>query len=113
MKKLELLDEVIDKYYDQEMTDNELIHFEAKMALSDGIREYCANECYKNFQISNSIKLSTMRCEDRAKRITDNFEKKLSSRFTLNVDINFNSVAFKSIYKNLRNIFLNIRRNNS
>ena len=108
MLKEEILDTLISQYYDCEMNDYEIINFEARMALSKGIRDYTSRQCYEYFKISNSIKLTKNRAKDKAINMTQRFEAKINSSF-----ININAVSFKSFYKHLRNSFLNALRHNS
>ncbi len=67
MYSLNELNETISKYYDGQMGDLELIHFEARLALSEILREYTEREMYQNFKISNSIRLAKMRLNDKVK----------------------------------------------
>ncbi|MBR2068833.1 MAG: hypothetical protein IJ877_03630 [Candidatus Gastranaerophilales bacterium] len=108
MIKEEMLDTLINQYYDGEMNDLELISFEARMAVSAGIREYTNRQCYNYFKISNSIKLTKNRCHDKASQIVNKFEQKQEKSI-----INFNSVRFKCFYEHLRNRFLNALRNDT
>ena len=102
------LDNTISQYYDCEMNDNDLIHFEANLALRNEMLEYTNKKCYEFFKISNSIKLVKMRAFDKSKEIFDIKNQKRKKLF-----ININTVGFKSFYKHLRNGILNILRNNS
>ena len=106
------MNKTISTYYDRQMSDLELIHFEANMALSEKLKDRCAKECYDNFLITNSIKLAKMRSAQRAKIMANQFinSKKTNKRLFFGVDIY--SVIFKSFYKHNRNVFLNVNRNN-
>ena len=108
MLKEESTDLKINKYYDGQMSDYELINFEAGLALSDKNREYTGNQCYEYFKISNSIKLVKNRLKDKSEIVSKKFKGIIDESI---VDIN--SVCFKGFYKHLRNGFLNILRHNS
>ncbi len=103
----EEVNDIISKYYDSEMNDLELINFEAEMALSKSLYKKCADECYKNFKISNSIRLVKIRQDLKAQKAAEEFKKYYDKSF-----INSDTGVFKSLYKCLRNIFLNMLRDN-
>lgn len=108
MLKTKTLDTLISQYYDEEMSESELINYEARLAVSKNIREYTNERCFEYFKISNSIKLVKNRANINSEKLINkiNFKKKRSLFFY------FNSIVFKRINKSLRNVFLNIRRNN-
>ena len=93
----------ISTYYDRQMSDLELIHFEANMALSERLREECANDCYENFLISNSIKLAKMRSCQRASKLTkmleESFMNQENKKKLAILPINIYTVIFKGFYK--------------
>ena len=111
MPRSELLDEAVNKYYDHEMSDSELLHFEANMALSNGVREYCMKQCYEYFKMTNSIKLVKMRSATQAGLMMKKFEKMLNS--TIKIDIDIYTVFFKGIKESLRNFFLCFKGHNT
>ena len=102
MLKEQILDEIITKYYDNQMSDFERINFEARLATSEGMRKYANNQCFEFYKISNSIKLVK-------NRLNQNRAKLNIFKLIVNVD----TVRFKRFYKHLRNRFLNILRHNS
>ena len=106
-KNLEIL---VNEYYDNQMNNSELLSYEARMAISKGIREYTNRKCFDNFKISNSIKLVKNRAVSRASKMTDKFEQNI---YKTNLFVDFYSVIFKSFNKHLRNAFLHIKRYNS
>ncbi len=55
MLKLDSLDEDISMYYDDEMKPSKLLEYEARMALSDCVRNYTNERCFEYFKISSSI----------------------------------------------------------
>ena len=107
MLKEEILDNLIAQYYDNQMNDCERVDFEARLAVSNAIREYVNNQCLVFFKISNSMKFIKNRCKSDAQKISREFLNKNISVIYLD------AVSFKSFYKHLRNGFLNILRNNS
>ena len=107
MVKEDVLDNLISKYYDYQMNDLERIDFEARLALSEEIREYADNQCLTFFKISNSVKFVKKRCKNCAQKISNEFLRKNISVIYLN------TVGFKGFYKHLGNGILNILRNNS
>ena len=109
MLKEKTLDELINKYYDREMNDLELINFEARMALSKGIRDYCNRETTENFLISNSIKLTKIRLKDRIEKNLEEVLGKINKKPLIYI----NPIIFESFNKHLRNAFLYIKRYNS
>ena len=73
MIELDFLDEQINRYYDKEMNESEIIAFEAKMQSSFGIKSYVDEKCYGNYKISNSINIAKYRAQRTASEITSNF----------------------------------------
>ena len=102
------LDKTINEYYDNQMNDNDLIHFEAKLALRNEFLEYTNKKCYEFFKISNSIKLVKNRAFDTSNNMIYEMFKRKNKLF-----VNINTVRFKRFYKHLCNGILNILRNNS
>ena len=106
------MNETISTYYDRQMSDLELIHFEANMVLSEKLREQCAKNCYEYFIITNSIKLAKMRSAQRAKVVVNDFISiKKEKRLPLFL-VDIYTIVFKSFYKHNRDVLLNINRNN-
>lgn len=108
MLKLETLNTLISQYYDNEMNESELLAYEARIAVSKGIKDYTNEQCFEYFKISNSIKLVKNRAKKRQKNICE--EKFFKKRGLI---FNFNAITSKCFNKHLRNIFLNIKRNDS
>lgn len=55
MLKMSSLDETISVYYDEQMKEAELLNHEARMALSDCVRDYTNEKCFEFYKISTSI----------------------------------------------------------
>ncbi len=104
MIKEETLDELISKYYDNQMNKSEILSFEARIAKSKGIREYVNRKCHEYYLITSSIK----RVKEKLK---ENHRYNLSklSRKSL---INIYSVRLKRFYKHFRYCILHILRYN-
>ena len=110
MLELDCLDEQINRYYDNEMNESELIAFEAKLATFKGIKEYAEEKCFENFKISNSIKLAKIRAQQKNQaNISMMIEKTIKEKSLFNI----NSVFFQCVNKILCSGFLNFKRNNS
>lgn len=109
MLKTKTLDTLISQYYDEQMNESELINYEARIAISKNIRDYTNERCFEYFKITNSINLVKKRAEKNSKNLICKIEIKERK----NLFFYFNSIIFKSFNKTLRNLFLNIRRNNS
>lgn len=109
MLKTKTLDALISQYYDDEMNESELMNYEARIAVSRNIREYTNEQCFEFFKISNSIKLAKNRANKKSQSLIDN----IKIREQKSLFFYFNSIAFKSINKRLRNLFLNTWRNNT
>lgn len=109
MSFTEPIDYDIQKYYDGQMNDKEIIHFEARIALSKVMRDYIEAELYKNFKISNSIRLVKMRIENKKL----NFADMLSKPMKKGLFFDNNSVIFKSFNKLTGKLFLSVNRHNS
>ncbi len=108
MLKMESLNSLINQYYDEEMSESELLAYEARIANSKCIREYTNEQCFEFFKISNSIKL----VKNRAKKLSEKFilnEKFFEKKKSI---FDFYAVASERFNKHLSNIFLNIKRNN-
>ena len=105
MTKEELLDELISKYYDNQMNESEILSFEARIAKSKGIREYANRKCFEYYQITSSIK----RVKEKLKL---NYKHNLLITDKKSF-INIYTIRFKRFYKHLRYSILNILRNNS
>ena len=102
------IDKKISEYYDNQMNDYDLLHFEAKMALRNELSEYTNKKCYEFFKITNSIKLVRNRAYEKSNLLIYELIKRPEKSF-----ININAVRFKRFYKHFRNRILNILRNNS
>lgn len=108
MLKTKTLDTLISQYYDEEMSENELINYEARIAISKSIRDYTNERCFEYFKISNSIKLVKKRADEKSKNLINKIDiKRKRSLFFY-----FNPVVLKRINKTLCNLFLNIWRDN-
>ncbi len=105
MLLVEQLEDKISEYYDDEMSENDLFNYEARLAISKEIRDYTYQRCFEYFKISNSIKLTKIRAQDRAKKALNEINERLVG--------NGNSVLFKRVNKFLSNFLLHIKRNNS
>ena len=109
--KTTMLDEKLSEYYDNETNISEMIEFEARMAMSDELRNYYYENLFKNFCISNSIKLTSLRAKEYSnslvKRIYESLEYENKTLF-----FNIYSVFLKNINKVLCSCMLYIRRNN-
>ena len=57
------MNELISQYYDKELNDSQLLSFEAKLAKSSTMSEYCNNKCETFDKISRSLNL----CKNRIK----------------------------------------------
>lgn len=55
MLKMTSLDETISQYYDEQMNSSELLSYEARMALSDCVRNYTNERCFEYFKITSSM----------------------------------------------------------
>ena len=108
MIKEEILDELISQYYDNQMNDSERISFEARLVMSDGIRNYTNKQCFEYFKLSNSIKLVKYRNSQKSNMVSKEFQKIINKKSIINI----NTVGFEGFYKHLRHGFLNILRNN-
>ena len=105
--KEDILDILINQYYDKQMNDYELMNFEKQMVLKKDMKEYVENRCDKLFKISRSIN----NVKSRNAYDCDKLFKKLKRNNKLFFYIN--TVRFKCFYKHLRNRILNILRYNS
>ena len=110
MLELDCLDEQINRYYDNEMNESELIAFEARLATSKGIKEYTEEKYFENFKISKSIKLIKLKVTQKNKATIDAMIKKTIKDQSI---FNIYSVFFKRIYEILCSSFLNFKRNNT
>lgn len=112
MIRTDNLDDTISQYYDNEMNESELLNYEARLALSKGVKDYTNNICFEYYKITNSINKIKFKSETIANKITNNvlnevILKKEKSLFYIY------SVFLKRFYKRLRSFFLNFLRNNS
>lgn len=107
MLSIEKLDNTISQYYDEEMNLSELLAFEARIAVSKGIRDYTNAQCFEFFKISNSIKI----VRKRANNLSYNMLKTLKKEDRKKLILKNNAVFFERINKIFRNLFLNINRN--
>lgn len=108
MKTLIKFDELISKYYDNEMGQSERIEFEARLALHKNIQEYNNDGCFAYYKISNSIKQVKYRAKYKAQKMV----QKAARRNDIE-SFNSNAVLLKSFDKFFRNFFLNINGNNA
>ncbi len=108
MIKTDTLDKIISEYYDEEMNESSLMNYEARIAISKGIRDYTNDICFEYFKISNSIKKVKARSTKNAEAIVESLELKNKQKL-----FNFNSVFLKRINKRLRRLFLNFKRHDS
>ena len=105
--KEDILDILINQYYDNQMNDYELINFEKQMVLKKDIKEYVENKCDKLFQISKSINCVKNRTIYDCDKLFKKLKRNNKSFF------NIYTIRFKCFYKHLRNRILNILRYNS
>jgi len=66
MLNLVNLDEDISAYYDEEMKTSKLLKYEARIALSDCVRNYTYEKCFDYYKISTSIKRTLWHLKERA-----------------------------------------------
>ena len=99
------LEDKISEYYDEQMSENDLFNYEARLALSREIRDYTYDKCFEYFKISNSIKLTKIRANDKAQKMTQ--------KICENLVRDRNTVSSKGVNKFLRSLFLHFKRNNS
>ena len=110
MLELDCLDEQISAYYDNELSEIEMLSFEAKLATSRGIKDYTDEKCYEFFKISNSMKIAKIRIKQNANKIFDNTEENRKQKISL---FELYSVFLERFNKFFSGAFLNINRNNS
>ncbi len=103
------LEDKINEYYDEQMNSSQLINYEARVANSLLIKEYTYQKCFEFYKISNSIKKTKFKLEEKAKITTENILVNIQDELFFNID----SVFLKRVYKHLRSFFLNIGRNNT
>ena len=79
------MNELISQYYDNEFNDSELLNFEAKLAKSKTLNEYCNKNYDLFYKISQSINLVKGRinlCLDKKQpKINFNHKKGIFNRF--------------------------------
>ncbi len=109
MLSIETLDNTISQYYDEEMNYSQLLAFEARIAISRGIRDYANSQCFEFFKITSSIKS----VKKRACINSVNLLKTLNKKDRKKLILNFNPVLLKRVNKAFRNFFLNINRHNT
>ncbi len=112
MLKTASLDNIISEYYDEEMKDSSLLNYEARIAVSKGIRDYANDTCFEYFKITNSIKRVKLRTTEKADFIVRDFNKKLRKEKRKSL-LYVNSIFLKRINKRLRNLLLNLNGDNS
>lgn len=108
MKTLIKFDELISKYYDNEMGQSERMEYEARLALHKSIKEYNNDGCFAYYKISNSIRQVKYRAKYKAQRVIRKAARKNEVEL-----INSNTVFLKGFNKFLGNFFLNVNRNNA
>lgn len=109
MHKVDLIDESLSKYYDNEMKESELLSFETKIANSNYIKDYINQKCFEYYKISSSINRTKEKLKLKSSKLTDEIINKNHEKLFFN----FYTVIFKRFNKYLRRLSLNILRNNS
>lgn len=109
MYKVDLIDESLSKYYDNEMKESELLSFEAKIVNSNYIKDYINQKCFEYYKISSSINRTKEKLKLKSNKLTDEIINKNHEKLFFN----FYTVIFKRVNKYLRRLSLNILRNNS
>ena len=105
MLRVQTIENIISEYYDEQLPVSELLGYEARLAISKGIRDFTNERCFEYFKISNSIRLAKIRNRDKASKIAGDFiENKL---------LNINAVSSKGIYERLCKLFLDFLGYNS
>lgn len=97
------------EYYDNEMLSPKVFDFELQSRISTYTNELREQNCYNFFKISNSMKLTKIRCKQKAEQVTKNFYLRVQEDKLFDVD----SIFFKRFNKVFSSFLLNILRNNS
>lgn len=104
---LNKIDEQISVNYDGEMSDYELIYFEARKIKSPQLKEYVESELYKYFKITNSIRLAKYRMNKNAETICNKVIENNKLLFYVN------PAGFKRVDKRSCRLSLDFGWNNS
>ncbi len=109
MLSIEIIDETVSKYYDDEMNESELLGYEARIANSNYAKDYTYQKCFEFYKISSSIKKTMRQNEKYSSLLCDEILNKNKDKLFFN----FNSVIYKCLNKILRRLTLDSLRHNS